>query len=283
MRYTVKRETRMKHYKIVFSDIDGTLLDSRQNISRRTQQSILEITRHGIPFILVSGRMPHSVLNIQKKLGITAPFISYSGALMRDEAGKTIWNKPMSLKTAVALRKRIAVLFPNIISYTFSADRWITDKDDGTAALYLEKDTTEMPPLIGLPQDVLTNQAPVHKILCFGEEKTIDALQIQLRKEFPFCSISKSLPQYLEIMSCEASKSAAASFFCQREKISHEDVIAFGDNYNDADLLEYAGTGVAMGNAPDPVKQKADIIAPANDEDGVFFILQRLRSQFFIH
>lgn len=140
-----------------------------------------------------------------------------------------------------------------------------------------------MPPLIGLPQDVLTNQAPVHKILCFGEEKTIDALQIQLRKEFPFCSISKSLPQYLEIMSCEASKSAAASFFCQREKISHEDIIAFGDNYNDADLLEYAGTGVAMGNAPDPVKQKADIIAPANDEDGVFFILQRLRSQFFIH
>lgn len=57
----------MKHYKIVFSDIDGTLLDSRQNISRRTQQSILEITRHGIPFILVSGRMPHSVLNIPKK------------------------------------------------------------------------------------------------------------------------------------------------------------------------------------------------------------------------
>ena len=82
-------------------------------------------------------------------------------------------------------------------------------------------------------------------------------------------------------MSCEASKSAAASFFCQREKISHEDIIAFGDNYNDADLLEYAGTGVAMGNAPDPVKQKADIIAPANDEDGVFFHIATTKITIF--
>ena len=77
-------------------------------------------------------------------------------------------------------------------------------------------------------------------------------------------------------MSAEASKSAAAAFLCRRLNIDAKNVIAFGDNFNDTDLLEYAGLGVAMGNAPDPVKRAADLVAPTNDDEGLRFVLEKL-------
>lgn len=266
----------MNRYKLIFSDIDGTLLDSKQHIRPKTKEHILKLSAAGIPFILVSGRMPSSVANIQKKIGLSAAFISYSGALMHDENGKTIWDKPMNLKTAVLIRDRIASFSPDVVSYTFSADSWITDKDDGTAALYLEKETTAKPPLVGRPQDVLNENAPVHKVLCTSDERLMDELQNRLLQEFPSCTIFKSMSRYLEIMSAEASKSAAAAFLCKRLNVDAKNVIAFGDNFNDTDLLEYAGLGVAMGNAPDPVKRAADLVAPTNDEEGLRFILEKL-------
>ena len=266
----------MTRYKLVFSDIDGTLLDSNQQVRPKTKETLLQLCAAGIPFILVSGRMPPSVVDIQMKINLSAPFISYSGALVRDENGTTLWDKPMPLITAVRLKERIASFSANVVSYAFSADSWITEKDDGTAALYLEKETTEMRPLVGRLQDVLQENSPVHKVLCFGDEKTTDALQTCLRREFPHCTILKSMPRYLEIMSAEASKAAAADFLCRYLKIDTKDTVAFGDNFNDIDLLEYAGLGVAMGNAPAPVKQAADLVAPTNDEEGLRFILEKL-------
>ena len=266
----------MNRYKIIFSDIDGTLLDSKQDVLPKTKQIILALYSKGIPFILVSGRMPHSVLNVQKKIGFSAPFISYGGALVLDEKGQTLWDKPMKLQTAVSLRKSIASFSSDIVSYTFSADSWITDKDDGTAALYLEKDTTELRPLIGQPQDVLNDTDPVHKVLCFGKPDQINILQDKLRQEYPFCSIFKSMPNYLEIMSKEASKAAAADFLCTKLNIKTNETIAFGDNFNDLDLIQYAGLGVAMGNAPDPVKQQADVTTKTNDEEGLRLVLEKL-------
>lgn len=266
----------MNRYKIIFSDIDGTLLDSKQDVLPKTKQTVLTLSSKGIPFILVSGRMPHSVLNVQKKIGFSAPFISYGGALIRDAKGQTLWDKPMNLQTAVALRKTIAFFSSDIVSYTFSADSWITDKDDGTAALYLEKDTTELRPLIGQPQDVLNDTDPVHKVLCFGQPEQINVLQDKLRQEYPFCSIFKSMPNYLEIMSQAASKAAAADFLCKKLNIKTNETIAFGDNFNDLDLIQYAGLGVAMGNAPDQVKKQADLTTKTNDEEGLRLILEEL-------
>ena len=266
----------MNRYKIIFSDIDGTLLDSKQNIPLKTRDHLFKLSNKGVPFILVSGRMPPSVVNIQHKIGLNAPYISYGGALVRDANGKTIWDKRMKLKTAVDLHNRIADFSNKVISYTFSADHWITDVDDGTAALYLEKETTALKPLVGKPQDVLGKDDPVHKLLCTGDEKLMDELQTVLRAEFPDCSIFKSLPRYLEIMSAESSKSAAAGFLCDYLDIKQSESIAFGDNFNDVDLLEFAGLGVAMDNAPVPVKQAADLVAPSNNEEGLRFILEKL-------
>ena len=114
------------------------------------------------------------------------------------------------------------------------------------------------------------------KILCTGEEIAMDELQMRLSREFPECACLKSLPRYLEIMSAEVSKSNAADFLCRSLGLTAENAIAFGDNYNDVDMLEFAGLGVAMGNAPDIVKERADRVAPSNDEEGVRKVLEEL-------
>lgn len=261
-------------YKIVFSDIDGTFLTPDQTVSDETTACL---ARHAdIPFILVSGRMPTSIRAIQRDVGLRAPLIAYSGALAWDENGNVLFDQPMTLKTAVDLRERIRADFPETVSYTFSNDDWITDVDDGTAALYLEKETTAKRPLVGQPEQVLEPSAPVHKILCAGDPDAIDALENDLKKPFPNCTIFKSQARYLEIMAGEASKSSAAAALCRLYGVGKSEVVAFGDNFNDVDLLRFAGTGVAMGNAPDPVKQAADIVAPTNAEDGLAAVLDSL-------
>lgn len=261
-------------YKIVFSDIDGTFLTPAQTVSERTKACI---ARHAdTPFILVSGRMPTSIRTIRRKAGLRAPLIAYSGALAVDDGGAVLFDKPMTLATAVSLREKIRSGFPEIVSYTFSNDDWITDVDDGTAALYLEKETTAKRPLVGQPEQVLKPTDPVHKILCAGEPETIDALENGLKSEFPQCTIFKSQARYLEIMAGEASKSSAAAALCELYGVDRGDVVAFGDNFNDVDLLRFAGTGVAMGNAPDAVKAAADLIAPSNAEDGLATVLDSL-------
>ncbi|MNI95067.1 putative phosphatase [compost metagenome] len=76
-------------------------------------------------------------------------------------------------------------------------------------------------------------------------------------------------------MTKKASKTSAIEFLCNKLNIEKEEVIAIGDNYNDMDMLQYAGVGIAMGNAPDIVKKKADDITSTNDEDGVAKALEK--------
>ena len=83
----------MGKYKAVFSDIDGTLLDSKHTISPATKQKIQEIDREGIPFILVSARMPKGMIGIRDELGIRRPIVCYSGALVVDEKGETMFGR----------------------------------------------------------------------------------------------------------------------------------------------------------------------------------------------
>ncbi|MEO7120016.1 MAG: HAD hydrolase family protein, partial [Ginsengibacter sp.] len=82
----------------------------------------------------------------------------------------------------------------------------------------------------------------------------------------------------LEIMNIDASKVNAVKFLTGRYNIKQEEIIAIGDNYNDKEMIEFAGMGIAMGNAPDPVKAAANYITKTNNEDGVSLALARFFS-----
>ena len=115
----------------------------------------------------------------------------------------------------------------------------------------------------------------VHKVLCMGDKEDIAALEQQLVKEFPQIRIYRSKDTYLEIMSMKASKSDAIHMLKDHFHVKQEEIMAFGDNFNDIDMIRYAGLGVAMGNAADEVKEAADIVTDINDNEGERQILDK--------
>ena len=116
----------------------------------------------------------------------------------------------------------------------------------------------------------------VHKILVMGDAPVIRALQERLKPQFPHLEIHRSKDEYLEIVNKRATKAQAIAYMGERLGIPAAESVAFGDNYNDLDMLRYAGYSVAMGNAPDDIKAECSIVTAPNDEDGLAQVLERL-------
>lgn len=94
-------------YKAVFSDIDGTLLNTSHQIPEKTKNKIQKINQEGIPFVLVSARMPKGMTEIRKELGAKSPMICYSGALVVDENDKPLYSVSLKKDEAIELCKTI--------------------------------------------------------------------------------------------------------------------------------------------------------------------------------
>ena len=107
-------------------------------------------------------------------------------------------------------------------------------------------------------------------MMAIGNEITINELENKLLSIYKDnLNIYTSKPTYLEIMRKDASKTNALVILLKKFNISREQAIAIGDNYNDRDMIIYAGKGIAMGNAPEPIKSIADYVTETNENDGV--------------
>ena len=193
----------MKKYKAVFSDIDGTLLNSKHQIPENTRKKIKQINQNGIPYVLVSARMPKGMTAIRAELEAKSPMICYSGALVVDEEDHPIYSVAMPQEVAMKLCRRVYELNPKISVNIYTNDEWLVkDKKEYWAAQ--ESDITGV-----IPQEVSFEDEEVykevHKVLCMGDKEDIAALEQQLVKEFPQIRIYRSKDTYLEIMSMKAS------------------------------------------------------------------------------
>src|SRR5699024_4593636 len=124
--------------------------------------------------------------------------------------------------------------------------------------------------------DVFLNTKPdIHKILCIGEENEISALEASLTETYAGLSIYKSKDTYLEIMAPDVSKSNAVHHLAAYYNMELDDIMAIGDNFNDLDMLISVGLGIAMGNAPEMIKQSADEITLSNNANGLVKVLDK--------
>lgn len=263
----------MGKYKAVFSDIDGTLLDSKHMVSPKTKQKIQEIDREGIPFILVSARMPKGMISIRHELGIRMPMVCYSGALVVDEKGETMFGKTIEVPVAERVYKCIQKENMHISFNLYGGDRWIVP-EQSDPWVRQESHITGVCPETGDFTDLAVFQE-VHKILCMGEPEKILCLEKMLKERLPELRAYRSKDTYLEITSEQASKSGAVSFLEGYFGISRQEIMAFGDGYNDIDMLLYAGLGVAMWNGAEEVRKSADIVADTNDREGLKKVLDK--------
>ncbi|WP_308666417.1 Cof-type HAD-IIB family hydrolase [uncultured Aggregatibacter sp.] len=256
-------------YKAVFSDIDGTLLNSQHQITPKTEEAIKNVLKQGVPFIPVSARPPYAITPYTEQLGAQHGMICYSGALILDKNLTALYSVTLEPRDLQKLNALLADFAHLSISYYAGLDWFCNDVNNN----WIEQESE----ITGLSAKLLQgNLTDVHKILVMGSAEEIQRVEPVLKQALPHLSIQRSKDEYLEIMNPAATKAKAIQFMAQHLGISAEQVIAFGDNFNDLDMLQYAGLSIAMGNAPDAIKQVAKEVTATNNEDGIALVLNRV-------
>lgn len=261
----------MNKYKMICLDIDGTLLNSKHRISQNTKKAIQIVSKEmQIPVILVSARMPKGILFLLEELNISQPIICYSGALIMDDKNNILSNVNITIPDVKQVFNSARCIGVHVSLY--KDNEWYIQEMDKWAEQ--ESEITNISPIITSFDDLFNvweqEKSGPNKILCMAGSNEIKALDMKIKSYHSSnLNIYPSKPTYLEIMSNNASKTSAIELLCKKFHIQKSKVIAMGDNYNDISMIEFAGLGIAMGNAPEQVKQYADDITLSNDEDGV--------------
>ncbi|MFK7774461.1 MAG: Cof-type HAD-IIB family hydrolase [Saprospiraceae bacterium] len=269
------------NYKLVCSDIDGTLLNKDRELSQKTIEIFQQI-KENYPIILISSRMPKAMTHLQKEMDILFhPLIAYNGGLvLTNENG----NKEvlLSIEIPLDLTTQILTFISNstIHMSLYNSDEWLVPQMDYWAKREMNN-TKVKPDVANLDQvckDWKNRNIGPHKIMCMGEKGEIQLLENYLKMHFAEeLNIYRSKDTYLEIASKKISKLSALSFLLEKKfDISLQEVIAFGDNYNDIEMLEGVGLGVAVGNAKEEVKNVSDQITLSNLDDGVANTLEEI-------
>ncbi len=264
-------------YKIVFSDIDGTLLNKDRELSPATITEIKKL-KNRIPFILISARMPSAMRHLQNELDIEdLPLICYNGGLilMRD---KIVSSTEIPLEIVEELSSFNSEIQCHISLY--HQDEWYVPAMDFWALR--EQNNTKIEPEIKSNQQVIekwrAEEKGAHKIMAMGEEPQIDQIQRYLAEKYPEqLNVYRSKNTYLEISPKSISKYTSIEVLLERHfDISSKEAIAFGDNYNDVEMIRNIGYGVAVANARPEALKVAKLIAEMSIEDGVAKSLKQL-------
>lgn len=244
--------------RIVFSDIDGTLLTDDKRVTEKTEQAVKGLVQQGIPFVLVSARMPEAIYPITEAMGVKIPLISYSGAFVLTEEGETLYSLTMKAEHAAAFLEAVEMHFPQATVNYYAGHHWYV-KDTSDPRVALEMKITGAVAERRSFADCLTEGTLPHKILLMMEPADCERAERELQALFPALNVVRSAPHLLEIMDASVNKAS--------------DALSFGDNYNDLEMLRYTGASVAMGNAPQPVKAAAGEVTTSNEEDGIYAYL----------
>ena len=264
-------------YKLICSDIDGTLLDINRELSQMTIQQIQRISP--IPFVLISSRMPKAMRHLQSQLGNTnAPIIAYNGGLVlhNNQVLHSSFIDNSVLEAVILLCEKTTIH----LSLYFE-DEWFVPSMDFWANR--ESENTKVMPVVKSAKTVLSqwkNEGKgAHKMMCMGDEAEIDFLYKALENSFSNeIMLYRSKPTYIEISHRSVSKKIAMEVLLNNcyPTLSMKNIVAFGDNYNDIEMLKAVGLGVAVANAIEEVLQIADKITDTNKNDGVAKAIQEL-------
>lgn len=268
--------------RAICTDIDGTLLDSRRELSSRTIASIKRISQK-IPIILASSRMPSAMRHLQQELSITDhPMICYNGGYplcyTKDSSSPEVFDS-VSISPAICSSIFSMAQGTDIHVSLYQEDHWYAPRVDQWTQR--EERITKVKALVGHLDPVLktweTSNTGAHKVMCMGPEQEIRQMEQLLKeKHSDDIHVYFSRPTYLEIAPKSISKATALKLITSKlYNLQMSDVMAFGDNYNDIDMLEAVGLGIAVANAKEEVKRVAREVTLPSVEDGVAIAIEK--------
>jgi Cof subfamily protein (haloacid dehalogenase superfamily) len=262
----------MTKIKLVISDIDGTLLNSKHEVTPEAIQIIQDLVKQDTKIILASARPPGAMVSIADEVQLSSPLVCFNGALITQYTeGSFVYLYSLTLAGPDTLQiyQTVSTKFPEISFNVYSGARWYVEREDEWVKQ--EASITKMDPESISMESFLNELVPVHKILCMGSPADIQKLEEELAgSNLSSISYYRSKDTYMEIVNNQVSKLGALNFLCEKYGVALENTLANGDNFNDMPMIIHAGKGIAMGNAPDEVKQAADYITGTNDENGFY-------------
>ncbi|HAT12592.1 MAG TPA: Cof-type HAD-IIB family hydrolase [Microcoleaceae bacterium UBA11344] len=259
--------------KLLVVDIDGTIAGKSNQIRQPVKQAILAARSRGVKVAVATGRMYRSALRFHQDIGSTLPLICYQGAWIQDPATqKMLRHQPLSKQRALELLEHFEEPhLRSLLSINFYInDRLYVPEFTAATRLYAERSGIEHTVIKDLRRDLPGEPTKV-LALCETPE-VLEGLLSSMRQRYTPAELylTRSVATFFEATHPLANKGAAVQYIAEDLLgLQPENVMAIGDNFNDVEMISYAGVGVAMGNAPDAVKAGANWVAPDVEEDGV--------------
>jgi len=262
----------MQKIKLVAMDLDGTMLSKESTITRRVKDAVAAVQAAGVYVTIATGRMFSSAVRFARELGLKAPLITYQGALVKDHiSGRVLRYLPLPLVYARDIVARVKPLGYHINGYL--GDRLVVEEVNEIGRRYAARNGVDME-VVGDFNKYF--QEDPTKLVVIAEEEQVTELMDKLLPVYRGkVHLSKSLPGFLEFSHPLATKGQALAYLAGYLKVPQAGVMAIGDSYNDVEMLEYAGLGVAVANAREDVKLVADYVASESYGDGVVEALER--------
>ncbi|GAB4465143.1 MAG: Cof-type HAD-IIB family hydrolase [Elainellaceae cyanobacterium] len=265
--------------RLLVVDLDGTVVGASNQISARVKQAVQAVQLQGIPVAIATGRMYQSARRFHADLGSTLPLMSYQGALIKDPADDTLhrhWHLPkvyaqqlLEFYEQPAVREEVSVHF-------YIDDQLYVREITAETEAYAARSNIE-PIAVGDLRTML--DADLTKILAQSSNvELIDDLLAKLRQRYTPTELylTKSVDIFLEATHPAVNKGNAVRYLAENILgLCADQVMAIGDNFNDFEMLQYAGVGVAMGNAPEGVQAIANWVAPSVEADGAAIAIEK--------
>lgn len=250
--------------KMIATDIDGTILKWSFQFSPAVKQCIKDLDKNGIKVVLVTGRMHSATVNVARELGLHTPIVSYQGGLIKDESGKTLYQRDLPADYAKEIIKWGRE--NNIHLNLYLEDKLYVEEDNEIVKDYTDGRFIDYT-VCSFDSLIIEN---VNKILAIDlhDAEKVTGWVNELSKKFPNLYIVKSTPYFCEIGCKDAKKSSGVEFLADMWGIKKEEILTIGDQNNDIELLKAGGIKVAMGNATDELKKCADYITDSVENDG---------------
>ncbi|SFU66177.1 hypothetical protein SAMN04487886_109213 [Clostridium sp. DSM 8431] len=280
--------------KLIVCDMDGTLLDSNNNISSTNINEIKKLESKGIKFVIVSGRQANEIRKMLKKYDINIGIIGLNGAEICDTQGNIIWNKGIKNND---IREIVDILNQKKVLYKcYYSDEIIVRCPEGIDKILMGFVLDKYKKIENREQDLhnyyiklCSNYANVDDIVGYDKNKSNQILKIEvldtnkemlndireLVNKISSVYVTSSYRNNIEITAKDVNKGNSVKILIDMLNIKREELIAFGDNFNDKEMIEYAGIGVAMQNGVEEIKNVADYITLTNDEDGVSYAIEK--------
>lgn len=271
-------------FRLLALDVDGTLLDPGGVLRPAVREAVRATRRQGISVVLCTGRRYRTALPVLAELELKGPVVIHNGVVVKDGlSGRTLHHSYLPAEIyAPALAAMRSVSPPLVYVDQFHEGLDIVAEPASRVhpfqAEYM-KDTRDVTKVVG-SLDGPPSQAIV-MLSCMADQASLRALHTEVETTLPgrvrtnFLLNKSYRGHILEIVSAASGKWPALHKVARERGIVADEIIAIGDDNNDAEMIEAAGLGIAMGNAEARVKARADYVARSNAEDGVVEAIER--------